>query len=104
MPPSLPERRLAPALHFITDVDVKTAYELRELAVTSHHKGGSLEQVCYHLTARSLALGYAASIAMQEVASRTMPSFPGEEVIAPILLLDLRPLRPTPAASRNSSR
>jgi hypothetical protein len=102
--PEPPTRRFAPVLHFLTPVDDACAEQLLGLAGESHARQRTLEQLCYDLTARALALGYAATIAMQEVASRAMPSFPGEEVVTPVLLLDLRPLRPRPAARPNPSR
>lgn len=102
--PEPPTRRFAPVLHFLTPVDEVCAEQLRVLASDSHSRGRTLEQLCYDLTARALALGYSATIAMQEVASRAMPSFPGEQVVTPVLLIDLRSLRPRPAACPTSSR
>lgn len=103
LPADLPERRLAPVLHFVSSADEAVEQELRDLAARVHRQGQAVEQVCYHLTARALALGYTATIAMQEVSSRALPSFPGQEVIAPILLLDLRPLRPCSRPRRRPS-
>lgn len=91
-----PTRRFAPVLQFLTPIDVDTERQLLTISERGHQAGRPLERISYELTARALALGYTATIAMQEIASRTMPSFPGEEVVMPLLLIDLRPLRPRP--------
>jgi len=103
MLPNPPTRRFAPVLHVLTDVDEETIAQLREIAAAGHRRRRTLEELCYELTARSLALGYATTIAMQEIASRAMPSFPGEKVVTPVLLLDMRPLRPQPAKRPESA-
>lgn len=95
-----PSRRLAPMLHILTPVDDETAQQLWEVARTNHRAGQPSDQTADDLTARALAMGYTATIEVREVASRELPSFPGEEVVAPVVLIDLRPLRPRPAKQR----
>lgn len=102
--PQVPTHRLAPLLHFITQVDDVTRGDLSALAERAHTLRKPLDEVCYALTARALAHGYSATIAVQEVASTAMPSYPGEQVVTPLLMLDLRSLRPRPARPSTLSR
>ena len=85
-------RRLAPVLQFVTPVDPYAERLLRSVAASGHAEGRSLEEVCYALHVRAAALGYGATLAVQEVSSRAMPSYPGQTVVTPLLLLDLQPV------------
>lgn len=83
--------RFAPILQFVTPVDPYVERELRALGYASHEQRRSTDEVCYALHLRASSLGYDATIAVQEVTSRAMPSFAGQTVITPLLLLDLQP-------------
>lgn len=85
-------RRFAPVIQMLTVEDAGIELQLTECARAAYRDGKALQEICTDVYARAHALGYEATIAVQEIYSTSMPSFPGQTVISALLMLDLRPL------------
>ena len=85
-------RRLPPVLQFVVPVSSEVKMALHQVAQEQFAQGKSLDVICWEVYNCALSYGYYATIGVQEISSRNMPSFPGETVVASLLLVDLRPV------------
>ncbi len=83
-------RRFPPVLQFLTTHSADVEAQLRAVSLEAYRRGKSLEDICSEIYNIALAIGYEATIGVQEVYSSSMPSFPGQTVMSALLLIDLR--------------
>jgi hypothetical protein len=85
-------RRFPPVIQVLTVDDPSAEHQLAACANESYREGKALRDICTDVHRLARAIGYDATIGVQEVYSTSMPSFPGQTVISALLMLDLRPL------------
>jgi hypothetical protein len=93
--PTVATRRFPPALQLLTRTTPMVEQQLWAVSHQSFREGKTLKQICVDVYNYAQALGYEATIGVQEVYSASMPSYPGQTIISALMLLDLRPLRMT---------
>ena len=82
-------RRFPPVLQFLTTHSPDVEAQLRAISLEAYRRGKTLEDICSEIYNQAFALGYEATIGVQEVYSSSMPSFPGQTVMSALLLIDL---------------
>lgn len=76
-------------IQFLTRSSPHVEREIRARALECFRRGGRLEQICAEINRTALENRFHATIGLQEVTSGNMPSFPGETVLAALLIIDL---------------
>ncbi|HEX7072104.1 MAG TPA: hypothetical protein VF190_14925 [Rhodothermales bacterium] len=85
-----PVRRFPPVLQFLTRSSPHVEREIRARTLEAFRRGKSIEQICSDIYRTALECSFYATIGVQEVSSRSMPSFPEETVVSALLMIDLR--------------
>ena len=85
-------RRFPPALQILVPVSLEVQQKLQQTVLKHFQQGKTLDVICWELYNTALALGYHATIGVQEVSSNSMPSFAGQTVLSALLLVDLQPI------------
>ena len=97
-------RRFPPVIQVLTVDDPSAELQLATCATDSYREGKALRDICTDVHRHARSLGYDATIAVQEVHSTSVPSFPGQTVISALLMLDLRPLWSSGNGARDTMR
>jgi hypothetical protein len=83
-------RRFPPVLQFLTTHSPDVEAQLRAVSLDAYRRGKSLEEICNEIYNFAFSLGYEATIGVQEVYSKSMPSFPQQTIMSALLLVDMR--------------
>ena len=82
-------RRIAPSLLFLRPADSFLESQLREAGSAAHEAGLPIDEVCAAVYHAGISCGYRVTLAVQEVFSNNMPSFPGQTVMTALIMVDL---------------
>ena len=82
-------RRFPPVLQFLTRSSPHIEREIRARSLECFRRGWRIEQICAEIHRAALENSFHATIGVQEVSSRSMPSFPDQTVLSALLIVDM---------------
>jgi hypothetical protein len=85
-------RCFPPVIQFLTDVDPDVQRRLQAICTDMQFYEKGLQNVCRELYLCARSEGYELSLAVQQVFSTQMPSFPNQTVQTALLLADAKPI------------
>lgn len=85
--------RFPPTVQVLNMTTPHIQERMQDIAMIGFRRGLKSDAICVELHTYARTFDYEATIAVQEVKTREMPSFPGSTVVSAIMLVDLRPAR-----------